>query len=46
MTGAVSHTGPSDQNPDHRGYQKGNGATVVCEEDATSQQTVSNRKRR
>ena len=25
MTGAVSHAGPGDQNPDHRGYLEGNG---------------------
>ena len=26
MTGAVSHAGPGDQNPDHRGYLEGNGS--------------------
>ena len=28
MTGAVSHAGPGDQNPDHRGYLEGNGVSL------------------
>ena len=30
MTGAVSHAGPGDQNPDLRGYLEGNGQDVRC----------------
>ena len=31
MTGAVSHAGPGDQNPDHRGYLEGNGVRVSAD---------------
>lgn len=32
-TGAVSHAGPSDQHPQHRGHEEGNGGSVLSVEE-------------